>query len=221
MKRESGEAGRKQELTCCPRGSSYFQMFMCPEFLKADTGCLAHPGSRWFILRKNVLQQRQRWSQLISLAAPGLFVLTSQSCIQSSLYSLWLFCLFKQCPYLLDNAFTDVRTFCYEFVTNTVHCGFWGFFHPHMQRVKELTSAHGCRAREEQVPESERGRTRGKDLEGQYNALFCNLFIISYAWEKESLIFKLALKKNHCFLACMFSWLCGIKTYPLSSLKPF
>lgn len=33
-RRWSWEAGRKQELTCCPGGTSCFQMFMCSEFVK-------------------------------------------------------------------------------------------------------------------------------------------------------------------------------------------
>lgn len=72
--------------------------------------------------------------------------------------------------------------------------------------------------RAEQVSESERGRTQGRKL-WNANITFCfAVFIISYAWERE-FDFQAGIF-IYCFSDCIFSLLCGIKAYPLSSMMP-
>lgn len=63
-----------------------------------------------------------------------------------------------------------------KFVMITVCCGLLFFvLHSHMQRVNALANTPGWWTRQEQVPESERGRPRGKALQSQRNLLFGNL----------------------------------------------
>lgn len=83
-------------------------------------------------------------------------------------------CLFQKCPYLFHDTYTDTRTLCQKFVMRTVCCGFF-VLHSHMQRVNALANTPGWWTRQEQVPESERGRPRGKALQSQRNLLLGNL----------------------------------------------
>lgn len=118
-RRQSWEAGRKQELTCCPGGTSCFQMFMCSEFLKTcpSRQQIVHSEGDHSSVEGSVVTVH------FSDCSWAFFFLT-----KSNLHSeLSARTLFHKCPYLLDDTFACVRTFCHEFVMRTVHCGLFFF----------------------------------------------------------------------------------------------